>query len=214
MKTILFDLDGTLTQPASGIINSFVYALTRLEQPIPPKDSLGWIIGPALRESFSKLIKDKDKVETAITYYREYYTDKGIFDAHVFEGIPQTLTTLQAKNHRLFVCTAKPRPYALRVLEKFKLNHFFENVYGPNFDGHMDNKAHLLKLLLEENNLSSARCCLIGDRLYDASAALENAVTPIGALWGFGSQQELEEAGVTLFCAHPNEILPAIESLS
>ena len=214
MKTILFDLDGTLTQPASGIINSFVHALTRLEQPAPAKDSLGWIIGPALRQSFSKLIKDKGKVETAIKYYREYYTDKGIFDAHVFEGIPQTLTALQAKNHRLFVCTAKPRPFALRVLEHFKLNHFFENVYGPDFDGHMDNKAHLLKLLLEENNLSPAGCCLIGDRLYDASAALENAVTPIGALWGFGSQQELEEAGVTLFCAHPNEILPAIESLS
>lgn len=213
MKTILFDLDGTLTQPASGIINSFAHALTRLDVPVPDKNSLGWIIGPALRESFSKLMQDKNKVEKAIAHYREYYTDKGIFDAHVFEGIPQTLATLQDKKHRLFVCTAKPRPFALRVLEHFKLNHFFEGVYGPDFDGHMDNKAHLLKILLEENNLLPERCCLIGDRLYDASAAVQNAVTPIGALWGFGSQQELEEAGARIFCATPSEIPDIIASL-
>lgn len=214
MKTILFDLDGTLTQPASGIINSFVHALTSLGQPVPAKETLGWIIGPALRESFSKLMSNADTVETAIAHYREYYTDKGIFDAHVFEGIPQTLETLKAKNYRLFVCTAKPRPFALRVLEHFSLSHFFENVYGPDFDGHMDNKAHLLTLLLKENSLSPEHCCLIGDRLYDASAALHNAVTPIGALWGFGSQEELQEAGVTLFCKSPAEIPAVIASLS
>lgn len=214
MQTILFDLDGTITQPASGIINSFIHALTKLQQPVPAKESLGWIIGPALRESFAKLIDDKKDVETAIGYYREFYTERGIFDAHVFEGIPHVLGTLHHNGHRLFVCTAKPRPFAIRVLEHFRLDHFFEEVYGPDFDGHMDNKADLLEKLLYDNTLAPERCCLIGDRLYDAKAALHNNVTPIGALWGFGSKQELQEAGVALLCSDPTEIPAAIALLS
>lgn len=214
MRTILFDLDGTITQPASGIINSFSHALRSLGKTPPKADALGWVIGPALRESFGKFFHTPSDIEAAVRYYREFYSTQGILDAHLFEDIPQTLATLHNEGYQLFICTAKPRPYAVRVLEHFKISCFFQQIYGPGFDGQLDNKADLLKSIIQTHTLSPNNCCLVGDRCYDAIAALHNGVTPIGVLWGFGSEEELKEAGVELFCTKPGEIPGMIRTLS
>lgn len=213
MKTVLFDLDGTITQPASGIIGSFRYALQELGAVAPPQEELGWVIGPALRESFEKFLGSKEKAEQAVGFYRKNYGDKGIFDAYVFDGIPEALTTLQKLGYQLFVCTAKPHIFARRVIEHFQLDRYFSGIYGPELDGRMDDKAELLAHIIHENQLKTDSCCLIGDRLYDAIAARKNGVLPIGALWGFGSLQELEEAGATSLCSHPDELVPLITAL-
>lgn len=213
MTTVLFDLDGTITQPASGIISSFIHALRELNRPVPDKSSLTWIIGPALRESFSKFISDRAEVEKAIALYRDYYTRQGIFDASVFSGIPETLRGLKQDGYNLMVCTAKPRPFAERILDHFGIKDFFSAVYGPDFDGHMDNKAELLNLIIAERQLTPRHCCLIGDRCYDATAAIQNNVIPIGALWGFGSHEELQQAGAKYFCAAPADIPAVVASL-
>ena len=212
-KFLLFDLDGTLVDPAPGIIGSCQSALAALGQPVPPHEELKWIIGPPLRRSFAQLLGDADQVETAVTLYRESYAGGGIFQAEPYHGIFIALSDLKDDGYRLVLCTAKPRPFAQAVIKHFGFAEYFDGVYGPELDGRFDDKGDLIAHLFAREGFDAAQGCMIGDRDNDTLAAGRNGLESIGALWGYGNVRELNEGGATILCARPGELRKCVNLL-
>jgi phosphoglycolate phosphatase len=208
LTAILFDLDGTLVDPAEGITRSMQFALEQMDQPIPPRSALLPYIGPPLRRSFATLIQTDEpaQVERAMTLYRQRYATVGLFENQVYEGIPALLASLNQKQFRLFLATAKPHLYARRILAHHGLGHYFAGVYGSELDGHHDDKGELLAYLLKEEGLFAAATLMVGDREHDIRAARQNGLRAIGVTYGYGSAEELTQAGANGICHTPREI--------
>jgi phosphoglycolate phosphatase len=206
--TVLFDLDGTLTDPAPGIIGSFRKALVDLGHEPPPFESLGWIIGPALRLSFPKVMGEGADAEAALERYRAHYGDGGMYDLTVYDGMMEAVTAIRAASERMFVCTAKPEPYAVPIVERFGYAPHFERVYGAALDGSLDDKADIIVKIIAEQGIDPARTVMIGDRLHDIHAAQRHGIASIGVAWGYGGVEELTRAGATAICHRPQD-LPA-----
>lgn len=206
---ILFDLDGTLTNPFLGITTSIQFALEKLGQDVPLAKDLSWCIGPVLSESFASLLKttDQEMIAEAMKFYRERYGTVGLFENEVYTGITQSLQTLKDQGHSLSVATSKPRVFARRIIEHFGLEQYFCAVDGCELDGTRGDKSSLIAYVLERDRLDSAQVLMIGDRKYDILGASENQVRGIGVLWGFGSKEELCTAGA-LSCTDKPEDLP------
>lgn len=202
-RTLLFDLDGTLVDPARGIIGACRTALSALGHPAPAFDDLRWIIGPPLRQSFARLLGSGDRVEEALQHYRSSYGAGGLFDAAPYEDIAAVLSALKTDGNRLLVCTAKPRPFALRVVEHFGLLAFFDEVYGAELDGRFDDKGDLIAHIIEREGFAASATCMIGDREHDVVAARRHGISSVGVLWGYGSRDELVTAGATALCERP-----------
>lgn len=210
--TALVDLDGTLTDPADGILGGFEFALRRLDAPVPPRSDLGWVIGPPLRKAFPKLlpVPTPEAVETAVLAYREYYGVTGIFEATVYDGIHDSLAALRQTGFSLLLCTAKPRVFAIEVLRHFDLARHFDGIYGAELDGRFDDKGELIAHILSERGFAPHAAVMIGDRGSDMSAAARNAICGIGVSWGYGSHGELADAGARLICSAPSELRTAV----
>ena len=208
MDAIYFDLDGTLTDPKIGITRSIQYALDKLGHPaIPSEDELTWCIGPPLRASFTKLIGHENSSDLALQFYRERFADIGIFENSLYAGISDILAALARPNRRLFVATSKPGIFAERIIDHFGLRHHFHRVFGSELDGTRSDKTHLLQYALEETSVDPSRAIMIGDRSHDIIGARNNGMNAIGVLYGYGSKQELTEAGALHLCAGPNGLL-------
>lgn len=203
---LLFDLDGTLTDPRQGILACFKYSLRRLQLKAPPDLELERFIGPPLRESFAALVgrDDGERVEQAITYYRERFATVGIFENDVYPGMVETLSRLRDRGALLFVATSKPTVFAERIVEHFELDRFFSAVYGSELSGANADKKDLLARLLDAESLSPADTVMIGDRAHDVLGARANNIFPVGVLWGYGSREELLAAGARLLCEEPS----------
>jgi phosphoglycolate phosphatase len=213
LTAILIDLDGTLTDPAPGIIGSCRYALQRLGQDVPEPESLGWIIGPPLRDSFARLLTGSATPEAALALYRERYRAGGMLEATLYAGIVPMLESLHRITPRLILCTSKPHVFARPILAHFGLAPFFTAVYGAELDGRHDDKGDLIAHLLEEESIDPAHACMIGDRLFDVRGAGRHGIPTIGALWGYGGEAELREAGAVSLCATPSDVPVAILNL-
>ena len=151
MDAIFFDLDGTLTDPKPGITRSIRYALQKLDHPaIPSEDELTWCIGPPLRASFVRLLGAETSADHAVSLYRERFSDVGLFENAVYDGIDDVLTALGNSGHRLFVATSKPHVFADRIIDHFGLRHHFERVFGSELDGTRVDKGDLLEYALNE----------------------------------------------------------------
>ena len=211
MDAIYFDLDGTLTDPKPGIIRSIQYALQRLDHPtMPTEDELTWCIGPPLRASFVRLLGAETSADLAVSYYRERFSDIGLYENGVYDGIGDVLTSLCASGHRLFVATSKPHVYAERIIDHFGLRDHFERVFGSELDGTRVDKSHLLEYALKQASVDPSKTLMIGDRSHDMVGAKNNGMTGIGVLYGYGSRDELLEAGAHHVCATPGAILGCI----
>lgn len=213
MDTILVDLDGTLTDPAAGIIAAVRHAITELGQQPPPAEELRWVIGPPLRQSFPRLLADGHDVEAAVAAYRDHYGAGGLFDAAVYDGIFDALVILRDRPARLLVCTAKPQHFAQRVLDHFELSPRFDGIYGPDLEGKLDDKGDLIAHMIEREGFDPARAVMIGDRGSDVKAAARHGIPTVGVLWGYGSREELTEAGAAALCAAPAELTEMVASL-
>lgn len=212
MGAIFFDLDGTLTDPKPGITRSIQYALQRLDHPtIPTEDELTWCIGPPLRTSFVRLLGGDHSADRAVSLYRERFSDIGLYENRVYDGIGDVLTTLCASGHRLFVATSKAHVFADRIIDHFGLRSHFERVFGAELDGTRVEKSHLLEYALKEASVDPAKALMIGDRSHDMIGAKNNGIKAIGVLYGYGSRDELIEAGASHVCAAPEAILDCIE---
>jgi phosphoglycolate phosphatase len=209
--TLLFDLDGTLTDNFPGISRSIVHALEALGLQAPDLATLRHCVGPPLRETFARLLATDDRVriESALARYRQRYAVDGWRENEPYAGIEQAIATLAAAGHRLHVCTSKPRIYAQRIVEHFGLARHFTSLHGPELDGRFDDKAELMRHLLEVESLDPAACVMIGDRAQDVRAARANDVDALGVLWGYGSRTELIDAGAVRMIEHVHELAHA-----
>jgi phosphoglycolate phosphatase len=206
-------LDGTLTDPAEGIIGCFRLALEALGRTAPPAAELHWIIGPSLRLSFAEALNGEGDPEEALELYRGRYSTTGLFEAVVYDGVKETLAELRGAGIRLFLCTAKPLVYAERILSHFRLEHHFEAAYGDELGGRFQDKADLIAHILEREGLDPNDCCMWGDRKHDVLAASRNGMPTIGALWGYGGADELRAAGAAILCESPSQVPGAFLAL-
>jgi phosphoglycolate phosphatase len=193
---ILFDLDGTLTDPGVGIVSCIRYALEKLGRESPSDQALARYIGPPLRESFSEILNTNDAaaLNHAVSVYRERYSTIGLLENEVYAGIPEALSALRERGDTLFVATSKPGLYAERILEHFGLAHYFCAVWGCELDGTRADKGELIAHLLDREKLARDHTVMIGDRSHDAVGARANGIVPVGVLWGYGDEQELISA--------------------
>jgi phosphoglycolate phosphatase len=183
---LFFDLDGTLTDSSLGIVRCFVHALKRVGAEVTELPLLV-CVGPPLPVAFRTLLRSDEAqvIEQAIAAYRERFETTGMFENALYPGVRQALAELQQKGHRMRVVTAKPRPYAIRILEHFEIDRFFDAVHGPTLADRTHNKAILIGEALRE--VASARAVMIGDRDEDIRAAKANGNPAIAARWGYGS---------------------------
>lgn len=207
-KAVLFDLDGTLTDPFEGITASIRHALERMGRLAPTPAELRWCIGPPLHDSFPLLLGSAEPVDVAdaIRLYRERYIDVGKFENKLIDGISELLDELVDEGVALFVATSKPVAYARDILEHFDLMRRFLSLYGSGLDGTNAAKADLLKHLLTAENIAPADTIMIGDRCHDIEGAKANGVRSVGVLWGYGDRAELEAAGADWIVERPEEI--------
>jgi phosphoglycolate phosphatase len=210
MTTVLVDLDGTITDSAPGIINAYRHAIASLGMDPPSADQMRWIVGPPARECFPKLIGPGRDIEHAVRLYRGYYSDNGLFDAVVYEGMHDALAALRETADRLFVCTAKPVAFAQRIVAHFEVATYFDAVYGAEFDGRFDDKGELLKHVIREERIAPQNAVMVGDRKNDILAASRNSMKSIGVTWGYGGAEELTVAGATMLCDTPAELPLAV----
>jgi phosphoglycolate phosphatase len=213
MITLLVDLDGTITDPAPGMIGAFRFALKRLGVPPPPVEDMRWIIGPPTRLSFPKFLRPDQDVEEAVRLYRERYGADGLFEARVYDDMPEGLQALRELPARLFVCTAKPPTFAVPILEHFGLGSVFTGIYGPDLAGRFDDKGLLIGHMIEVENIDPTRTIMIGDRANDVRAAARHGIPTVGALWGYGGRDELTEAGAAVLCEAPGDLLASVKQM-
>ena len=205
---VLFDLDGTLTDPKEGIIACFRYALETLGRDSPGDRELERFIGPPLRESLSTLVGASDEtiVQQAIKLYRERFAAQGMFENSLYPGISEALEQLQDDGLLLFVATSKPTVFAERIVEHFGMARFFRAVYGSELNGVNADKRDLLAHVVRAESLASANTVMVGDRAHYVLGALANGLFSVGVLWGYGSREELVAAGAGALCDVPSAL--------
>lgn len=194
-RVILLDLDGTLTDPKSGITNSIRYALTKLGRSCPAATELEWCIGPPLQKSFMQLLDTADTAlaDSAVLQYREYFAKTGIFENQVYPGIVDALDKLSSSGYSLMVATSKPQVFAEKVLQHFHIAGFFQRVYGSELDGTRSDKSDLIRYILDQENIAASDAIMIGDRKHDVIGARANSVHSAAVRWGYGTPAEFAE---------------------
>lgn len=212
---LIFDLDGTLTDPREGITRCYVHALEQLGLPPPAAHTLERYIGPSIREVLAELLATTDaaRIERAVEIYRERFATVGLFENFPYPDVHATLRALTDAGFASWVCTSKPRVYAERILAHFELASHFRGVYGCELDGAFSDKAELLAHLLEREAIAPATAIMVGDRKHDMRAARLNGTHCIGVTYGFGDLVELQAAGALGYCAQFSELPGAIAAI-
>ena len=207
-QNVLFDLDGTLTDPGLGITNSVMYALKKYEICVPNREVLYPFTGPPLLESFMKYYHmTQPQAMQAITYYREYFSDTGIFENQVYPGIGLLLKGLKEEGFHLAVATSKPEVFAQRIVKHFDLEPYFDFVAGSLMDETRVNKDEVIRYALDRGRFVPGETVMVGDRMHDVLGAKKNGLSCLGVLYGYGGQEELIKAGAAALFSSPEELL-------
>lgn len=193
-KTILFDLDGTLTDSGEGIINCVIYALERFGLPIPSRDSLRYFVGPPLHESFIKQGVPAERAEEAVAIYRERYIPIGMFENSPYSGVRELLNKLKADGHSLYVASSKPEWMCVQILEHFDLAKYFTQICGATMDTSRTNKEAVIAYLIHKNGRTD-NMVMVGDTKFDVIGAKIHSIPCIGVSWGYGTVTEMRDAG-------------------
>ena len=206
---LLWDLDGTLTDPKEGITLSVQFALNRLGYPFQETDDLGWIIGPPLKESFKILLQTMDEtlLDRAITIYRERYQEIGLYENILYPGILELIAQLKEEGCLHLLATSKPRVFAKKILQHFSLDSYFSVIMGSELNGQFVEKDVLIAEVLKKAPADSrSRTVMIGDRRYDVEGARANGIDVISVGYGYGTFEELSLAA-------PDFIVPSVRDL-
>lgn len=206
MKTILFDLDGTLTDSGEGIINCAGLALERLGLPVPDRKTMGVFVGPPLRDSFLRFGVKPEDVETAIEIYRSRYVPIGMFENTPYQGIAELLATLRAAGHRLVLATAKPESMAIAIVEKFDLAKYFDLLCGASMDNTRDSKDKVIGYVLAKLGYRE-NIVMVGDTAYDVTGAAAHGIPTVGVSWGYGTVEDMQTAGAIAIADTPAQLL-------
>ncbi len=210
-QTILFDLDGTLTDSAPGILNSVRHACRKLQLEIPDDATLRRFLGPPLPSSFRDYLHlDEADVARAVEGFREYYPDKGIFENEVYPGIPELLADLKVAGKRVVMATSKPEGFAKRIMEHFALDGCFDVICGASMDESRSDKGEVIAYALQTAGITDlGDVVMVGDREHDVKGAARNGLPCIGAVYGYGTAEELTTAGA-IALAHTVQELHAL----
>ena len=205
---ILFDLDGTLTDPAEGITKSVEYALNRYGISVADRRELEPFIGPPLIDSFMRFYGfSKEDAVNAVAVYREYFSVTGLFENRVYHGIPRLLAALKAANKTLLVASSKPEDFVVKILEHFDLLQYFDFVGGATMSETRTEKTDVVNYVLEQTGITDrSSCILVGDRKFDVNGAHEAGMDALAVTYGFGSREELTAAGPDYMADTPEEI--------
>lgn len=211
----LLDLDGTLTDSKVGITRSVQHALRRAGIDVVEPETLTGYIGPPLQDSFVALagFSEAEAIQ-AVASYREYFAETGIFENTVYPGILECLEALQSRGWRLAVATSKPTVFAERIVDHFSLRSHFEAVVGTGLDGSRRHKHQVIAAALRELGVAADEgCIMVGDREHDVMAARAVGLQSVGVTWGYGSVQELSDAGADLLVHAVADLPGAMERL-
>lgn len=207
-----FDLDGTLTDSRLGITRCIEHALTSLSKNPPADEELDRWIGPPLFDSFRAYLGSKAQATQALGLYRERFAREGITELKVYAGVDSLLAELAASNVRLCIVTSKPQVFAKRIAAQFGLDRHLRAVYGSELDGTRGDKAELIAHSLQNESIGAEQAIMIGDRKHDVAGAQSNGLPCIGVTWGFGTRQELDDAGADTICERVPDLAPLISS--
>ncbi|MBR2868704.1 MAG: HAD family hydrolase [Clostridia bacterium] len=211
-KYVLFDLDGTLTDPAVGITTSVAYALKKFGIEVNDITTLNHFIGPPLLDTFMEDYGfSKEKAQTAIDYYRERFRVKGLYENVVYDGVPEMLEKLKKGGKEIILATSKPEPFAREILRHFGLDKYFLFIAGSNFDGTRTAKAEVIEYALESAGVSDKTAAvMVGDRKHDIIGAQKTGLDSIGVLYGYGSKEEISGADATHIAETVEDIVKLI----
>ena len=194
-KNYLFDLDGTLTDPGVGIKNSIRYALQRFGLPQLEDSVLDKFIGPPLLDSFAKYCgASPEEAKTLLVLYREYFSDRGIFENEVYEGVRETLAALKIAGAKVCLATSKPELFAEKILQHFGLSEYFDFVGGSTMDETRTKKSDVIAYVLESAGIEANDSVMVGDRKYDVEGGIACGLDTVGVTFGYGSREELDAA--------------------
>ncbi|WP_411973541.1 HAD-IA family hydrolase [Sphingobacterium sp. Lzh-3] len=208
-KHILFDLDGTLTDPAEGITKSIAYALESKGIHTADLNSLKPLIGPPLKDSFIHTFGfDESEAIACVEKYRERFSTIGLYENILFDRIPELLALLKTKGYSIYLATSKPEIFAHKILQHFAINTYFDFAGGSALDDSRPTKTSVIQYVMEQAKLTSPQDCLmIGDRKHDLIGARETGMDAVGVLYGYGSQAELEQEDPTYLLATVTDLM-------
>lgn len=205
-KSILFDLDGTLTDSGEGIINCAALALEHFGLPVPPREQMRVFVGPPLRDSFIRHGVPEDKAEEAIAIYRSRYVPIGKYENTPYPGIRELLQTLQSRGHNLYVATSKPEGMSKDILEHFDLAKYFTLICGASMDDSRSSKESVIEYLMEQSG-ERENMVMVGDTKYDILGAKHHGIPAIGVSWGYGLVEEMQASGAAAIAHTTEELL-------
>ena len=205
-KTILFDLDGTLTDSGEGIINCASLALRHFGIPVPDTEAMKVFIGPPLHDTFVKFGVPEEKADEAVAIYRSRYNTVGKFENAPYPGIISLLQTLKAQGHTLLVATSKPECLSVEIMEKFELAEYFNRICGASLDRSRSSKEDVIAYLLEHNG-TAENMIMVGDTVFDVVGAAAHGIPTIGVSWGYGRTEDMINAGAASIANTPQELL-------
>lgn len=210
-KAILFDLDGTLTDSAEGILNCVAPALEHFGLPVYDRETMIVFVGPPLFETFPKFGVPADGVQTAIDIFRARYTTVGKFENTPFPGIREMLATLRAQGHTLYIATSKPEQQAREILEHFDLAQYFDIIAGAATDKSRATKEEVIAYLKEQSG-PIGQAIMVGDTIFDVKGAVAHDIPAIGVSWGYGKVEDMIEAGASAIATSPEHLVELINA--
>lgn len=211
-QAVLLDLDGTLADSRPGIEACFRHMLAEMGHDPAVVGDITRAVGPPIGQSIGMLLAKygDDRVDLGLTIYRARYTTVGIYECSAYPGIPEMLAALTDAGRTLCVATSKRRDFAQRVVDYLDIRKYLPRVYGALPGGGLDDKKDLLAEILRVEGYDPLKTVMVGDRLHDIHAAQANSLRSIGALWGYGGEAELREAGADLLAAQPADVVSLV----
>lgn len=211
-KTILFDLDGTLTDSGEGIIKCASLALEHFGLPVPDWEEMRTFVGPPLGDSFIRHGVPEERVEEAIAVYRSRYIPIGKFENHPYPGIRELLEQLKQQGHTLFVATSKPEAMSIEILEHFDLAKYFQQICGATMDGTRSSKEAVIEYLIDGNGRDS-QMVMVGDTRFDILGAKAHGIPAVGVAWGYGEISDMRAAGAAAIAENPQQLLEILTQM-
>ena len=212
-KTILFDLDGTITDSGEGIMNCAEFALRHFGLPVPDRQALRVFVGPPLDETFLKFGVPADKTDEAIRVYRSRYTTLGKFENFPYSGAEKLLARLKERGHRLYIATSKPEHMSVEILEHFGLAKYFDRICGATLDGSRSKKSDIISYLLRQTG-DTGETIMVGDTAYDVIGAKAHGMPAIGVAWGYGIVEDMISAGAAAIAHDMDELFELLNKES
>ena len=205
-KTIIFDLDGTLTDSGEGILNCAELALKHFGLPIPSRETLRVFVGPPLHETFLKFGIPEQDVDEAVAVFRSRYTTVGKFENTPYPGVHNMLRSLKEKGYTLLIATSKPENMAIEILNKFELAQYFDRICGATLDRSRISKEDVIEYLLKHSGAAS-HMVMVGDTDFDVLGAASHGIPTVGVSWGYGSVADMRKAGAVAIANTMDELI-------